>query len=188
LLANRDLEFSAVAVMEENKESPDTRRGTMTTRTMEIVVALVFLLCGGVVVFDSYRLGARWVDDGPQSGYFPFYIGLVICACSTVTLLQALFGEAAKSKEAFVERGQLKSVLWVLVPAALYVLGIQLIGIYLASTVYIAVFMVWLGKYSWFKGAALGLAASVGFFAMFEIWFKVPLPKGMFDPLGFLGY
>jgi hypothetical protein len=63
-----------------------------------------------------------------------------------------------------------------------------LIGIYIASTVYIAVFMVSLGQYSWFKGAVFGLATSIIFFAMFEIWFKVPLPKGMLDPLGFLGY
>jgi hypothetical protein len=174
--------------MEENQESPDTKRPVVTTRTMEIVVALLFLLFGGVVAFDSYRMGARWAEDGPQSGYFPFYIGLIICVSSMVTLLQALFGRAAKSNGAFVERGQLTSVLSVLVPAALYVLGIQLIGIYIASTVYIAVFMVWLGKYSWMKGAALGLVASVSFFAMFEIWFKVPLPKGVFNPLGFLGY
>ena len=174
--------------MEENQESPENKRPAVTTRTMEIVVALLFLLFGGVVAFDSYRMGARWAEDGPQSGYFPFYIGLIICVSSMVTLLQVLAGSAAKSNGAFVERGQLKSVLSVLVPAALYVLCIQLIGIYIASTVYIAVFMVWLGKYSWFKGAALGLAASVAFFAMFEIWFKVPLPKGMLDALRFLGY
>ncbi len=174
--------------MEEKQDSPGAGRPAVTTHTMEIVVALLFLLFGGVVAFDSYRLGARWAEDGPQSGYFPFYIGLIICISSIVTLLQALFGEAARSNNTFVERGQLRQMLSVLVPAALYVLGIQLIGIYVASAVYIAVFMVWLGKYSWFKSTALGLAASVSFFVMFEIWFKVPLPKGMFNPLGFLGY
>lgn len=174
--------------MEDNQDPPDAGRPAVTTHTMEIVVALLFLLFGGVVAFDSYRLGARWAEDGPQSGYFPFYIGLIICISSVATLLQALFGKAAGSKKTFVERGQLKLMLSVLVPAALYVLGIQLIGIYVASAVYIAVFMAWLGRYSWFKGAVFGLAASVSFFVMFEIWFKVPLFKGMFNPLWFLGY
>ncbi|MEK7876790.1 MAG: tripartite tricarboxylate transporter TctB family protein [Pseudomonadota bacterium] len=174
--------------MEENQDPQDSGRPAVTTHTMEIVVALLFLLFGGVVAFDSYRLGARWAEEGPQSGYFPFYIGLIICISSIVTLLQALFGGAAGGSNTFVERGQLKLMLSVLVPAALYVLGIQVIGIYVASAVYIAVFMAWLGRYSWFKGAALGLAASVSFFVMFEIWFKVPLFKGMFNPLGFLGY
>lgn len=174
--------------MEENQDPQDSGRPAATIRTMEIVVALLFLLFGGVVAFDSYRLGARWAEEGPQSGYFPFYIGLIICIASIVTLLQALFGRASGGSNTFVERGRLKLMLSVLVPAALYVLGIQLIGIYVASAVYIAVFMAWLGRYSWFKSAALGIAASVSFFAMFEIWFKVPLFKGMFNPLGFLGY
>ena len=172
-----------------NQDPQGAGRPAVTTRTMEIVVALLLLLLGGVVAFDSYRLGASWAEEGPQSGYFPFYIGLIICIASIVTLLQAFTGKTAGGgNNTFVERGQLRQMLSVLVPAALYVLGIQLIGIYVASAVYIAVFMAWLGKYSWFKSAGLGLAASVSFFVMFEIWFKVPLPKGMFNPLGFLGY
>jgi hypothetical protein len=174
--------------MEANRDSPDSKRPAVTYRTMEIVVALLLLLFGAVVAIDSFRLGARWAGDGPQSGYFPFYIGLVICISSVVTLLQAVFGRAALGSHTFVRRGQLRQVISVLVPAALYVLGIQLIGIYIASTFYIAVFMVWLGKYSWLKSAVLGLMASAGFFVMFEIWFKVPLPKGVFNALGFLGY
>lgn len=174
--------------MEENQDPQGAERPAATTRTMEIVVALLFLLLGGVVAFDSYRLGARWAEEGPQSGYFPFYIGLIICISSIVTLLHALTGGAAGGSNTFVQRGQLKQMLSVLVPAVLYVLGIQLIGIYVASAVYIAVFMAWLGRYSWFKSTALGLAASASFFVMFEIWFKVPLFKGTFNPLGFLGY
>ena len=174
--------------MEQDQDPPGPGRPAISNRTMEIVVALLFLLLGAVVAFDSYRLGARWAEDGPQSGYFPFYIGLIICISSAVTLSQALFGAAAKRNGAFVERGQLRQVLSVLIPAALYVLGIQLIGIYVASAVYIAVFMAWLGKYSWLKGILLGVAVSVSFFLMFEVWFKVPLPKGMFNPIGFLGY
>lgn len=174
--------------MADNQDPSGAGRPAVTTRTMEIVVASLFLLLGGVVSFDSYRLGASWAEDGPQSGYFPFYIGLIICISSIVTLLQALLGKAAGNNDTFVERGQLRQMLSVLVPAALYVLGIQLIGIYVASVVYIAVFMAWLGNYSWLKSAALGAATSVSLFVMFEIWFKVPLPKGMFNPLGFLGY
>jgi hypothetical protein len=66
--------------------------------------------------------------------------------------------------------------------------GIKYVGLYVASAIYIAVFMVWLGKYSWSKGIAVGLGVSVIFFLMFEVWFKVPLFKGVLNPLGFLGY
>jgi hypothetical protein len=154
---------------------------------MEIIVALVFLALGGLVVYDSLRLGIRWVGDGPQAGYFPFYIGAIICIAALVTLAQAVFRRAAGSR-LFVEWGPLRQVLSVLIPAALYVLGIELIGIYLSAAIYIAVFMVWLGSYEWLKSIVVGVAVSTVMFFMFEVWFKVPLYKGAYHPLAFLGY
>jgi hypothetical protein len=75
-----------------------------------------------------------------------------------------------------------------LIPAGLYVLGVELIGIYVSAAIYIAVFMLWLGKYSWLKSIVVGLAVSAAMFLMFEVWFQVPLYKGAYNPLGFLGY
>ena len=103
---------------------------------MEIVVA-VFLLCIGLVVaWDSARLGARWGDDGPQSGYFPFYVGLIIACSAAVILWQALRGLTPDGRGTFVERGQLRLVLSVLLPALVYVIVIQCFGIYLASAIF----------------------------------------------------
>jgi len=79
-------------------------------------------------------------------------------------------------------------VLSVLLPAVVYVIGIQLIGIYVASAVYITVFMRWLGKYPWPKSVAVGVIVSASLFFMFEIWFKVPLYRGAHDPLAWLGF
>jgi hypothetical protein len=42
---------------------------------MEIAVALALFATGGPVLIDSYRLGAGWADDAPQSGYFPSISG-----------------------------------------------------------------------------------------------------------------
>jgi len=63
-----------------------------------------------------------------------------------------------------------------------------LLGLYVASAVYVALFMIVLGKYSPLKSVITAVVLNVIFFAMFEIWFKVPLFKGTFDPLRFLGY
>ena len=102
-------------------------------------------------------------------------------------LYQALLGKN-RNTEIFVDGEQFKRVMSVLIPAAVYVLAIQVIGIYVASAIYIALFMVILGKYSWVRSVILALAVAILFFCLFEVWFKVPLFKGMYDPLSFLGY
>jgi hypothetical protein len=174
--------------MSESPESTGAASGGISMRTMETVTAVVLFGIGSLVVYDSHRLGSSWGADGPEAGYFPFYIGSIICISSAAILIQAIFGKAAKHHAIFVEWQPLRQVLAVLLPAMLYVLGIQLIGLYVASAIYIAVFMHWLGKYNWAKSVALGVAVSAAAFATFEIWFQVPLYKGAFDPLAFLGY
>ncbi len=115
-------------------------------------------------------------------------MSLFICGASIAVLIDALFGKSPVAGKAFVDAVQLKQVLSVLIPSAGYVLGIQLIGIYLASAIYIALFMRFLGKYSWMKSVVLGVAINVIFFAMFEMWFRVPLFKGYWDPTSWTGY
>ncbi len=112
---------------------------------------------------------------------FPFYVGLFICVASGATLLQAILSKDAKRRRHFVEHGQLSLVLTVLIPAASIVLGIQLIGIYVASAIYIALLHGLLGDYPWMKSVRLASAISVLFFLMFEVWFKVPLFKGYWN-------
>ncbi|MEP6826002.1 MAG: tripartite tricarboxylate transporter TctB family protein, partial [Ramlibacter sp.] len=94
----------------------------------------------------------------------------------------------ARNTEIFVDSVQLKRVLQVLLPALVYVGAVQFLGLYLASAVYIALFMVYLGKYTWVKSLIASVAVITLFFFMFEVWFKVPLFKGTLDPLRFLGY
>jgi putative tricarboxylic transport membrane protein len=157
-------------------------RSVVSLKTMDLAVALIFFAFGVLVAYDSYRLGAKWAEDGPQSGYFPFYIGVIICIASLVNLVFAWRVKAADGGS-FVSGEQLKAVLSVAIPTLFYVLLIQYLGIYVASTVFIAAFMVWLGKYSWFKATAVSVGVSVAFFVMFEVWFNVQLPKGPLEAL-----
>jgi Tripartite tricarboxylate transporter TctB family len=172
--------------MESPEQVAEERTG-VPTFAIEAAVAALVILFGLLVLFGSRNLGAGWTSDGPGAGYFPFYIGLILCVSGAGTLYQALFGKK-RNHEVFVDREQLKRVLSVLVPAAVYVLAIQVLGIYVASAVYIAGFMILLGKFSRVKSVLLGLAIAAFFFVLFEVWFKIPLHKGWLKPLDFLGY
>ncbi|MBI2754769.1 MAG: tripartite tricarboxylate transporter TctB family protein [Betaproteobacteria bacterium] len=162
-------------------EGPDGRPA-FSVKEAEIGVALLFFALGAIVIYDSVRLGAKWADEGPQAGYFPFYIGLIVCVSAAINLLRA-FSIRPERDKGFVEVGQLKLVLTVLAPTALYVALIGWLGIYAGSVLFIAFFMRWLGRYAWWKAAAVSLGNSVVFFVIFEVWFKIPLPKGPLESL-----
>ena len=159
----------------------------ITIPVAETAVALLVLALGLTVLFGSRKLGSGWTTDGPGPGYFPFYISIILCVSAAGILYQALLGKGRKTG-VFVDMEQLKQVMTVLVPAIVYVGAVQLLGLYVASAIYIASFMYWLGRYSIAKSIGLGVATMALFFAMFEVWFKVPLFKGILQPLSFLGY
>lgn len=158
-------------------------RGGVSTLLMERVVALIMLMIGVVVCYQSRLLGAGWTSDGPGAGYFPFHIGLIVSISGLGVLLQSVLGES-RDDSVFADAVQLGRVASVLVPAALYVLCVQFVGIYVGSAVYIALFMIVLGKYSWIRSVIAAIVVSAAFFVMFEVWFKVPLFKGRFDLIG----
>jgi putative tricarboxylic transport membrane protein len=158
-------------------------KSAASTKTMDIVVAIIFFALGALVMWDSKRLGAAWGSDGPEAGYFPFYIGAILCIAAMVNAVRAALGKDINTKS-FVSVAALKMVFSVLLPTILYVLFIGGIGpipglgMYVPSVLFIAAFMMWLGKYKWLMSLAVSVGVVVVFFLMFEIWFKVPLPKG----------
>jgi putative tricarboxylic transport membrane protein len=157
----------------------------MTYRTMDVIVAAILMAVGGVVMVNSYKLGAGWSPTGPESGYFPFYVGALILLSSTITLLITCFSKSP-DRTPFVEPKQFQRVLQVLIPSFIFVIAIRYIGIYVAGGLFIACFMWWLGKYPLSKVAIVSVLVPVALFVLFEVWFLVPLPKGPLEAA--LGY
>lgn len=152
-------------------------------RAAEIVTASVLMLFGGVVLFDAVRLGFGWGPDGPRSGFFPFWLALIMVVVCGVIFVQAALGQRGKS---FVSREQLNSVLKVLWPATAAVALMHFVGLYVASALYMGFYMRWVGRHSWVTVVAIALGLSIGSFLVFEKWFLVPMPKGPFEH--WLGY
>jgi putative tricarboxylic transport membrane protein len=157
----------------------------MTYRTMDVIVAAILMAIGAVVMVSSYQLGAGWSPTGPESGYFPFYVGALILLSSTITLLVTLFGKSP-NRAPFVEGKQFQRVLQVLIPSFIFVMAIRYIGIYVAGGLLIACFMWWLGKYPLANVALVSVLVPIALFVLFEVWFLVPLPKGPLEAA--LGY
>ena len=152
------------------------------TRWPELAVSGFLLILGGMVVADSLRVGIGWAEDGPRSGYFPFYIGLILLASSGTVFVKQLL-RWKRDDEVFAEREQIRLVIAVLVPMVLYVGAIFVLGIYVSSAVLIGYFMARYGKYRWAITLPVAIGVPLVFFLVFERWFLVPLAKGPLERL-----
>lgn len=174
-----------------NKDEPTDNDGPAlaTNRTVEIVVALLLLAGCAVVIQDSIRLGFGWKEgEGPAPGYFPFYIVVILAVSSIINLVAALRGFGRG--EIFVAARPFARVLAVVVPSLVFIAligGISIgpyaippLGIYVASFIFITLFMVFIGRENALRALIVGAAVPFALYMMFEKWFLVPLPKGVF--------
>lgn len=159
------------------QSSGEADGASVKERGPEVAVAALLVVVAAIVLADSIRVGFGWAEDGPESGYFPFYIGLMLLASSGFILIKALLGWR-RSDAVFVQHSELADVMAILVPMVVYVGAIALVGIYLASFALIAFFMRRHGKFGWSMCASVAIGVPLFFFLVFERWFLVPLPKG----------
>ena len=152
-------------------------------RAADLATASILILLGGVVVADSLRIGIGWGTDGPRSGFFPFWLGVLMILACAVICVQAW---RRPTDRPFVTRAQLGPVLKVLWPATLMVILITPLGLYVTSALYMAFYMRWVGRHGWAAVALCAIGIPVVVFAVFETWFLVPMPKGPVE--AYLGY
>jgi hypothetical protein len=156
-------------------------------RWMELLVAACFVAAGWLVISDSIRVGNAWGSDGPEPGFFPFYIGCLMLSGAAWVIVQTLLTwRQDQGDSVFAEKHEFHLMLLMLIPTTVFTAAIFVLGIYLASLIFIAAFMVWQGKYSYFKSIFVGTGISAALFFLFEIWFLLPLPKGFVET--WLGY
>jgi hypothetical protein len=156
-------------------------------RRADLIVATLFLAGALAVIGEGLRLGIGWGTDGPDPGFFLFYLGTALGLASLGVLGQAIWAaDPPLYRKAFVAPGQFGSVAKVVVPATLLVVFTHWIGLYVAGGVYMATYMRWIGRHSWLLIVAVSVGVPVAAFLIFEVWFLVPMPKGPLET--YLGY
>ena len=147
---------------------------------VEMGVAAFMALLGIVTVIGSLQVGTNWGAEGPKSGFFPFWIGLIIIGTSLYNLVRAY---TDRGRKLFAEWGQIAQVLKVVWPMTIYVAAVPWLGIYVSSAILIIGFMRWLGRYGWPLTLGIGLGLQVVIYITFEKWFLLSLPKGPLEDL-----
>jgi hypothetical protein len=158
-------------------------------RVLNLSTAALLMLLSAIVIYDALRLGIGWGSEGPQSGFFPFWLAAILAA---VSLLISVHAWRSRSEVPFVTGERLIPVLKVLGPLAGFIVVTDPpgpwsgLGLYVSAGLYLGFYMRWVGRHHWATVMALATAIPVLTFVIFETWFLVPMPKGPVET--WLGY
>jgi putative tricarboxylic transport membrane protein len=164
-------------VVDDPTAPADDSPAVTTTRTAEVVTYLLLLALAMLLGFDNWRSGMGWAKDGPQSGYLPFYLCVILAGASLYGLGHAFLRRTEVAKT-FVTRDQLRRVMQVFVPTFLFVLLMQWLGLYVASFLLVAGFMRIIGRIALWKALLTSFLFTIIMFVTFQIAFDVIMPKG----------
>src|SRR6266446_4269201 len=172
-MSSSDLEIVVEDPTAPEADSPSV----VDTRTIEIAVALLLLALAVALGYDNWRTGIAWDSTGPQPGYFPFYLSVILGGASLYGLVTTFLARKEAS-ETFVTRAQLRRVMAVFVPTLLFCLATQFLGLYVASFFLIAAFMRLVGRIALWKSLLTAFLFTAIMFVTFDIAFDVIMPKG----------
>ena len=183
-MADQELNVTQGAPDAVAVSKPD--RALVGKRAVESVVMILLFGIAVVLGWDNVRTGIGWQPDGPEAGYFPFYLSIMLGAAAIFGLVDVGLRGGTRGGEAFVTRAQFVRVLLVLVPATLFVLITQFLGIYIASFLLVVGFMRWIGHIALWKSLLTATIFAAIIFFTFEVSFNVIMPKGPIErALGF---
>ena len=151
-------------------------------RSLEAGTALITGAFGAAVVISSLDNGIGWSAAGVDAGTFPFIVGLIILSGSIFNLVQGWL----QARDVILRPSELKRLAALFVPAVIYVGVIPLIGMYVASALYVFGALAWHKRGAFLFAGISAIATALALYLIFELTFQISLPRGALgDALGF---
>jgi putative tricarboxylic transport membrane protein len=150
-------------------------------RTAETVFAVMLLLLAGGLLREALRLPISWTAIGPGAGFFPFWLAVGTALQGIIVLIRSLRLPAAPAGRAapFIEREAVKPLLVAFLPMVAVIGAIHYLGLYLGGALYLAGYMIFVGRHHWTTVVVVALLIPLVLFFIFERWFLMPMPKGL---------
>ncbi len=155
-------------------------------RKAELLLAAAFLVLGAIVIGESIRLGFGWEQWGPQAGFVPFWLTMVMLICGGIIFLQGLLMKRGESF--FMSRSAMRAMTWVFLTSTLLAFMILYLGMYISIAVYAALFSGWLGRHRWYVVLAFTIILTIAVFYSLEKGLMIFLPKSPAYAKGWLPF
>jgi hypothetical protein len=146
------------------------------------VSTALWFACGAAIAWGSVLLGLGTLAS-PGSGFITFLAGMGICFFSFIGMMDAIL----RSRKGERWRPVMKGLAWgkaFLVMGAMtaYALLLSRLGFILCTALFVGFMLKVVKPQSWPVVVAGAVLASLGTYAIFELWLQAQLPSG---PFGF---
>jgi hypothetical protein len=149
----------------------------LTRLQLELAAAVVVFMLGSLAVLGAMEHEVGWAADGPQAGYFPFRLGIILMIVSGAIGVQA-WRDPARGRQPVLTGESGRRLAWFFLPLVAYVAIAQVLGLYIATALYLGFVLRLVGHHPWRTTLAVALAVPAVSWVLFEVWFTVPLLKG----------
>ena len=148
----------------------------------DIGMAGATALFGAVIAWGATEFGVGWSPSGPQPGTFPFFIGCIVTVASLGNAALA-FAARHAGDAPFVTREQAGLIARFVLPIIAFVPLSLVLGLYVATAIYMTGVMVWQGRYPLWKALSVGIGLPLALYVLLERGFQVSLLKGPLETM-----
>jgi putative tricarboxylic transport membrane protein len=148
------------------------------TKTIGAGVGALFWVAVGILAcYGAARLGVGGVTE-PGAGFIFFWAGLVLVILALIVLVDSLRSSEDMARE-MAEMNWAKIAL-VLLSLLLYAFFLERLGFVLTTFVLLSFLLGRIEGINWFRSLGVAAGAALANYAIFELWLKIRLPKGLF--------
>ncbi len=139
--------------------------------------ALFWVAAGLLACYGATRLGLGSVTE-PGVGFIFFWSGLILVILSLIVLADSI----RSSEDTVREMGEMNwaKIALVLLSLLLYAFFLERLGFVLTTFVLMSFLLGCIEGTNWIRSLGVAGAAALASYAIFELWLKIRLPKGLF--------
>ena len=137
---------------------------------------LAFSVAFSAGALKYYRYSS---PDGPGSGFFPFWLGVIMAVLAAMLLVGAL--RSGDPGVAWLPRGEgLRRLLVVLGVTFAFVALLKFVGMILGTALFLIILMRVLDRTAWPLTLSVAVATAALNYLIFTYWLRVPFPVSVF--------
>jgi putative tricarboxylic transport membrane protein len=152
---------------------------------MDLAASVVFIALAVIVIIEGMRLGAGWDERGPQAGFFPFWLAILMAVGALAAFVQAL--RRRFQTPFFEHREEIVDLAKVGIPLAAAIVVIPWTGLYISTFLYVWLFAWWYGGFRWWT-VLIGALAFTAIMHFTLTAMRIPMPHSVFYERGLLPF